>query len=146
MESTATGRPCVCTLWQGVMSCPVSAAWHSCVAAHWSKYNCYKQAPSWYDLRCLKVRLNPNKVTNINHWNISNIKSNVKVFHFFIFFFQFIYIKKIELHKNSDPNYKTRYRKKIKQRSLQVMVCTLNLKCLKQKYVFFIYLFLLWNV
>ena len=24
----------------------VSAAWHSCVTAHWSKYHCYKQAPS----------------------------------------------------------------------------------------------------
>ena len=22
----------------------VSAAWHSCVAAHWSKFHCYKQA------------------------------------------------------------------------------------------------------
>ena len=22
------------------------AAWHICVAAHWSKYHCYKQAPS----------------------------------------------------------------------------------------------------
>ena len=39
----------------------VSAAWHSCVAAHWSKYHCYKQAPSQYDLRCLKATLNPNK-------------------------------------------------------------------------------------
>ena len=44
-------------------SCPVSAPWHSCVAAHWSKYHCYKQAPSWYDLRCLKAKLNPNKQT-----------------------------------------------------------------------------------
>ena len=26
----------------GVMPCPVSAAWHSRVAAHWSKYLCYK--------------------------------------------------------------------------------------------------------
>ena len=40
-------------------------AWHFCVAAHWSKYHCYKQAPSWYDLRCLKATLNPNKQTNI---------------------------------------------------------------------------------
>ena len=24
------------------VSCPVSAAWHSCVAAHWTKYHCYK--------------------------------------------------------------------------------------------------------
>ena len=30
----------------------VSTAWYSCVAAHWSKYHCYKQVPSWYDLRC----------------------------------------------------------------------------------------------
>ena len=43
----------------GVMSC----AWHSCVAAHWSKNHCYKQAPSGYDLRCLKAMLNPNKQT-----------------------------------------------------------------------------------
>ena len=33
------------------VSCPVSAAWHFCVAAHWLKYHCYKQAPSRYDLR-----------------------------------------------------------------------------------------------
>ena len=42
------------------VSCRVSAAWHSCVAAHLSKY---KQAPPRYDLRCLKVTLNP-KQTN----------------------------------------------------------------------------------
>ena len=36
---------CLYTVTGGV-SCPVSAAWHSCVAAHWSKYHCYKQAPS----------------------------------------------------------------------------------------------------
>ena len=59
--STATGRPRVWILWRGGVSCPVSAAWHSCVAAHWSKYHCYKQAPSRYDLRCLKAPLNPNK-------------------------------------------------------------------------------------
>ena len=45
------------------MSCSVSAAWHSCVAAHWSKYHCYKQEPSRYDLRCLKATLNLNKQT-----------------------------------------------------------------------------------
>ena len=61
MDSTATGRPRVCILWRGGVSCPVSAAWHFCVAAHWSKYHCYKQAPSWYDLRCFKATLNPNK-------------------------------------------------------------------------------------
>ena len=27
--------------------------WHPCVAAHWSKYHYYKQAPSRYDLGCL---------------------------------------------------------------------------------------------
>ena len=59
MDSTATGRPRVC-----ILSCHVSTAWHSCVAAHWSKYHCYKQAPSRYDLRCLKATLNPNKQTN----------------------------------------------------------------------------------
>ena len=64
MDSTATGRPRVCILWRGGVSCPVSAAWHFCVAAHWSKYHCYKQAPSWYDLRCFKATLNPNKQTN----------------------------------------------------------------------------------
>ena len=46
IDSTTTGRPRVCILWRGGVSCPVSAAWHSCVAAHWSKYHCYKQAPS----------------------------------------------------------------------------------------------------
>ena len=56
--------PRVCILWRGGVSCPVSAAWHFCVAAHWSKYHCYKQAPSWYDLRCFKATLNPNKQTN----------------------------------------------------------------------------------
>ena len=59
MDSTATGRPRVCILWRGGVSCPVSAAWHSCVAAHWLKYHCYKQAPSWYDLKCFKATLNP---------------------------------------------------------------------------------------
>ena len=43
----------------GYMSCPVSAAWHSCVAAHWSKYHFHKQAPSPNDLRCLKANLTP---------------------------------------------------------------------------------------
>ena len=61
--NTATGQPCVCILWRGGVSCLVSAAWHFCVAAHWSKYHCYKQAPSWYDLRFLKATLNPNKQT-----------------------------------------------------------------------------------
>ena len=61
---TTTGRPCVCILWRGGVSCPVSAAWHSCVAAHWLKYHCYKQAQLWYDLRCLKVTLNPNNNKN----------------------------------------------------------------------------------
>ena len=60
---TATGRPLVCILWRGGVSCPVSAAWHSCVAAHWSKYHCYKQAPSQYDLSCLKTTLNLSKQT-----------------------------------------------------------------------------------
>ena len=41
----------VSVYWGGV-SCPVSAAWHSCVAAHWSKYHYYKQALLRYDLRC----------------------------------------------------------------------------------------------
>ena len=42
---------------------PVSEAWHSCVAAHWSMYHCYKEALSRYDLRRLKATLNPNKQT-----------------------------------------------------------------------------------
>ena len=57
--------PHQCILWRGGVSCPVSAAWHSCVASHWSKYHCYKQASSWYDLRCLKATLNPNKLIRI---------------------------------------------------------------------------------
>ena len=68
MDSTATGRPRVCILWRGGVSCPVSAAWHFCVAAHWSKYHCYKQAPSWYDLRCFKATLNPNKQTKFSSY------------------------------------------------------------------------------
>ena len=48
---------------RGGVSCLVSAAWHSWVAAHWSKYHCYKQAPSRYDLRCLKTMLNQKKKT-----------------------------------------------------------------------------------
>ena len=43
----------------GVMSCVCGMAF--CVAAHWSKYHCYEQAPSRYDLRCLQATLNPNK-------------------------------------------------------------------------------------
>ena len=35
MYNTMTGPPCVCILWRGGVSCPVSAAWHSCEAAHW---------------------------------------------------------------------------------------------------------------
>ena len=63
MDSTTTGRSRVCILWRGGVSCPVYAAWHSCVTAHWSKNHCFKQAPSRYDLRCLKATLNPNKQT-----------------------------------------------------------------------------------
>ena len=68
------------------VGCPVlvSAAWHFCVAAHWSKYHCYKQAPSWYDLRCFKATLNPNKQTNTRersrHWtSVYSQKINNKV-------------------------------------------------------------------
>ena len=65
MDSTATGRPRVCILWRGGVSCPVSVAWHFYVAAHWSKDRCYKQATSSYDLRCFTATLNPNKQTNL---------------------------------------------------------------------------------
>ena len=61
--------PCLYTV-TGWVSCPVSAAWHSCVAAHWSKYHCYKQAPLRYDLRCLKATLNPNNQTSEHHKGI----------------------------------------------------------------------------
>ena len=64
IDSTTTGRPRVCILWRGGMSCPVSVALHFCIAAHRSKYHCYKQAPSRYDLRCSKATSNPNKQTN----------------------------------------------------------------------------------
>ena len=60
----------VSILWWVGVSCPVSAAWHSCVATHWLKYHCYEQTPSWYDLRCLKAMVNPNITTN----NIYNHK------------------------------------------------------------------------
>ena len=72
MDSTTTGRPCVWIPWRVGVSCPESVEWHSCVTAHWSKYHCYKQAPSRYDLRCLKAMLNfnPNRQTNVlPHWN-----------------------------------------------------------------------------
>ena len=42
----------VCKQWSVGVSCPVSVAWHSCVTAHWSKYHCYKQAQSQYNLGC----------------------------------------------------------------------------------------------
>ena len=31
MDSTTTGRSCVCIPWRDGVPCPVSAAWHSCV-------------------------------------------------------------------------------------------------------------------
>ena len=61
IDSTTEGRPRVCILWRGGESCPVSAAWHSCVAAHWSNYYCYKQAPL-----DVKATLNLNKQTTNN--------------------------------------------------------------------------------
>ena len=36
------------------------------MAAHWSKYHCYKQALSQYDVRCLKAMVNPNN--NYTHF------------------------------------------------------------------------------
>ena len=36
-----SGQPCLCILWRDGESCPVSEAWHFCVAAHWSQYHCY---------------------------------------------------------------------------------------------------------
>ena len=38
MDRTTSDRPCVCLLWRDGVSCPVFAAWHSCVAAHWLAY------------------------------------------------------------------------------------------------------------
>ena len=63
MDSITADRPCVCILWRGgcVMSGVCDMAF--LFAAHWSKYHCYKQAPSRYDLRCLKETLNTNKQT-----------------------------------------------------------------------------------
>ena len=52
MDSTTTGRPCVCVLWRYGLTCHVSGAWHSCVAAHRLKDHCYRQAPPQYVLRC----------------------------------------------------------------------------------------------
>ena len=66
MDSTATGWSRVCILRRGGVSCSISAAWHSTVAAHWSKYHCYEQAPSWYDLRCLKATLHLNKQNKVS--------------------------------------------------------------------------------
>ena len=39
--------------------CSISSKYASHL--NWSKYYCYKHAPSRYDLRCLKASLNPNK-------------------------------------------------------------------------------------
>ena len=51
----------VCVYCDGVV-CHVLCLRHGIFwAAHWSKYYCYKQAPSRYDLRCFKAMLNPNK-------------------------------------------------------------------------------------
>ena len=47
--------------WQVSNVSEVCDRWHFSVAAQWSKYHCYKQAPSRYDLKCLKATLNPNK-------------------------------------------------------------------------------------
>ena len=61
----------------------VSAAWHFFVIAHWSKYHCYKQAPSRFDLRCLKATLNPNKqiLTDIYFF----LFRVLLIFHLFVF-------------------------------------------------------------
>ena len=57
--------PCLYTVtgW-GAMSC-VCGMVYSTVAAQWSKFHCYKQAPSSYDLSCLKVTFYPNKQTPV---------------------------------------------------------------------------------
>ena len=64
MDSTATDGP-VSVYCDGV-GCHVLCLRHGIpVWQHiGTKYHCYKQAPSWYDLRCFKATLNPNKQTN----------------------------------------------------------------------------------
>ena len=71
---------CVCILWRGGVSCPVSVycdgvrchvlylrhgipVW----AAHWSKYHCYKQALSRYDLRQTNKPLTLHISTPMSH-------------------------------------------------------------------------------
>ena len=77
MDSTTTGRPCVCILWRGGVSCHVSVycdgvGWHvMCLhgiflcgsTSYLSKYHCYKRAPARYDIICCKATLNHNKQT-----------------------------------------------------------------------------------
>ena len=64
MNCTATGRPCVC-LFTGcvVVSCVCGIAFLCGSTLVEVAYHSYKQGPSWYDLRCLKATLNPNKQT-----------------------------------------------------------------------------------
>ena len=65
MDSTATGLHCVCILWRDGVSCPVSAALHSCVAARWSSRHRRDMTSD------VKVTLNHNKQTKILYMNFS---------------------------------------------------------------------------
>ena len=64
MNSITTGRPCVYILRRDLVSCPVSALWHSRVSAYGqsitatSTYRCDMTSDM---LRCLKATLNPDK-------------------------------------------------------------------------------------
>ena len=76
-----TGWPCVCiSTVTGGVSCNVSAAWYSCVAAHWSKYHCYEQALSRCDLRCPKAKLNPKQTSMIDIVKINGKKTSAQMF------------------------------------------------------------------
>ena len=73
------GRPHVCILRRGGVPCPVSAAWQSCVAAQWSKYHCYKQAPLSYmtsDIKVTLISIN-NKSAKWHCGRHTTIKKNV---------------------------------------------------------------------
>ena len=93
------GRPCVCIFWWGGLLSTVSAVWYSCVAAHWSKYHCYKQTPWSYDFRCLKVTINPNKQTINLHRGLPNgiwIICEKPLFEFSKFWELFLMINRLE--------------------------------------------------
>ena len=66
---------CVCILWRGGMAFPVSAAWHSSVAAHWSKYGTTATSRHCRDMAAdVKETLIPNKQKFLGDCSVGNSK------------------------------------------------------------------------